>query len=97
MLTRLLAIAVTALPMAGGVARAVEVRELQPDWTKLTMEVCVEPPMRREKSTHDELFNTFDGHEGELRAARVLGPVGLHYIGMAAMKLPAITSTPPCW
>jgi hypothetical protein len=54
-------------------ARAEEVQEFQPNWTKpttivntaLAMEVCVEPPMRREKRTHDALYHTLSDLKGD--------------------------------
>jgi hypothetical protein len=56
-----------------GAAKASDVREFQPNWAKATMatktalaiEVCVEPPMRREESTHDALFRTLSDLKGD--------------------------------
>lgn len=56
-----------------GAAEAGDVPEYQPNWTKtatiakttLAMEVCVEPPMRREKETHDPLYHTLSDLQGD--------------------------------
>jgi hypothetical protein len=74
MLKRSFIIATIALlGLAAAATRASNLPEVRPDWNKpttvvktsITMEVCVEPPMRREKSTHDALFHTLSDLKGD--------------------------------
>lgn len=69
--SRILAVALSLLTF--GTTRASDGPDVRPDWNKpttvvktaLTMEVCVEPPMRRGTSTHDALFHTLSDLKGE--------------------------------
>lgn len=73
MQARRFSLSAVALVVALGTANGATVAESQPQWekptavvaTSLTMEVCVEPPMLREKTTHDALFHTLGDLGGD--------------------------------
>lgn len=99
--TWLVGIAFSAVMGAGAHAAASDVPQFQPLWNKpttvvktaLAMEVCVEPPMRREKRTHDPLFHTLADLNGRYSRLAFWFP----YPKMAVAELEPPTQDKVSW
>jgi hypothetical protein len=89
------------LVAALGAACTATAADIVPNWgeptsvvkTALAMEVCVEPPMRREKSTHDGLYGTLADLKGDFSRLAFWFP----YPRMAVAELEPPTTEKTSW
>src|ERR1700712_1903092 len=102
MSTKSIVLIALSLPLlAAGLASASALPEVRPDWNKettvvktaLRREVCVEPPMQRQASTHDALFHTLSDLKGDYARLAFWYP----YPKLAVAELEPPTQTATYW